>query len=155
LKSSADGSLEELLKCLREHRKNLEDELGGLYLSYALTNRYVLHPARLKEIARDDVDQYLSFLDSSNEQEAIESGKTRASEGLSLNVFIKMGSLLRLHTLRQIDQQNQPILESTISLIDTFMSARILGYFEQFEVQLLDDQEKMRIALARAEQIER
>jgi hypothetical protein len=40
----------------------------------------------------------------------------------------------------------------TISLIDAFANARTAGFIEQLEILLLEDQEKMRIAVEKAEQ---
>lgn len=150
--SSTDETREKLLRHVRKHRGEIEDGVCRLYLSSALTNRYVLHPRKLKEIAKDDIDRFMDFLDSADEQKAADCGRERARAGLSHKVFVDMCTILRIHALRSADQQNYPALEMTISLIDTFASARIAGYIEQFEIQLLDDQEKMRIALARAEQ---
>jgi hypothetical protein len=151
LNASTDGTKEELLRYVREHRGEIEEEVYELYLSSAFTNRYVLHPRKLKEIAKDDIDQFIGFLDSLDEQKAVNCGNQRARAGLSHKAFVNMGTILRIHALRSADQQNCSALETAITLVDTYVHACIAGYIEQLEIQLLDDQEKMRIALARAE----
>jgi hypothetical protein len=151
LKPLKDDSSGTILRGIRDNKTEIEDELGEVYLSAALENRYVLHPRRLREIAKDDIEQFLEFLHSENEQKAKQMGRDRARVGLGHNAFVKMGTILRLQGLIHADPKDFAALKEAITLIDSFLNCCVAGYVEQLEQQLLEDQEKLRIALDRVQ----
>ena len=140
------------LDFIQQHQMTMREEIANIYRLHVLENRYVLHPRKLDEIAIDDIKQFIGFLNSEDEELALDHGRSRAKIGLSHRALLKMGTYLRSFCSRYTGNQIDEEINTLFIAMDTFLNGSISGYIENMEIILLDDQEKIKRALIKAQQ---
>jgi two-component system cell cycle sensor histidine kinase/response regulator CckA len=139
-----------LLKVVAAHAGELETELSQLYRKSAFDNRYTLHPRRLKELGPETIELFRRFLDSNDSRSVRLEGQKRALEGLHQRPLLETGAVLRRFLVQSLPSADRQLLPSLIQTIDVFMTSLIDGYVDTREVQILGDQQQLRVALSTA-----
>ena len=137
---------------VQENQMTIEEEIINIYRLHVLENRYVLHPRKLEEIAKDDIKQLIGFLNSENEEIAFDHGRSRAKIVLSHNALLKMGTYMRSFCFQYTGNQRAEEASILLNAIDKFLTISTSGYIENLETLLLEDQGKIKRALAKAQQ---
>jgi len=125
------GWYEELLSRLQE---TLE--------ATAFSNRFLLSPRRLPQIAKAETDAFLDFLKTGDADRIRAQGVKRAEEGLGERAMLRLGT-----TLRQFCRDYQA--GEALRAADVYADALLEGFMEGREAIVLREQEQIRRALQR------
>jgi signal transduction histidine kinase/CheY-like chemotaxis protein len=139
----------ERLKILKEIDQQLtgwyEELLGRLQEALeatAFSNRFLLPPRRLPQIAKAETDAFLYFLKTGDADRVREQGVKRAEEGLGEQAMLRLGT-----TLRQFCRDYQ--VGEALRAADVYADALLEGFMEGREAIVLREQEQIRRALQR------
>jgi signal transduction histidine kinase/CheY-like chemotaxis protein len=139
----------ERLKILEEIDQQLtgwyEELLGRLQEALeatAFSNRFLLPPRRLPQIAKAETDAFLDFLKTGDADRIREQGVKRAEEGLGERAILRLGT-----TLRQFCRDYQA--GEALRASDVYADALLEGFMEGREAIVLREQEQIRRALQR------
>jgi hypothetical protein len=113
----------------------------------ALSNRLLIAPRRLEEIAQEEVETFLHFLDTGDEEEARQRGARRASEGLGERSALAMTEALRRACwMANLDRE---VLRVALEASGRYVNAFLEGYMSGREEEILKEQERTRHAFQR------
>jgi hypothetical protein len=112
-----------------------------------MSNRLLISPHRLGEIAQEEVEALLHFLEIGDEEETRQRGARRASEGLGQRSALAMTEALRRACwMADLDREAlRVILEASGRHVNAFLE----GYMSRREKEILREQERTRHAFQR------
>jgi len=125
------GWYEELLGRLREALE-----------ATAFSNRFLLPPHRLPQIAKAETDAFLDFLKTGDANRIRKQGVKRAEEGLGEQTILRLGT-----TFRQFCRDY--LADEALRAADVYADALLDGFMEGREAIVLREQEQIRRALQR------
>ena len=147
---SAQAERIKLADLIRAKFETLSRDISELYGQHIFDNRYILHPRRLEELGGEELDQFLSFLSSGEENDARSLGRKRSAEGLSHRSITALFGLLERFFILLLSKEDQRLLRFSAQCMDAFRSAYMDGYIQEREQEILKDQEQLRVALSTA-----
>ncbi|HID62552.1 MAG TPA: hypothetical protein EYP49_07400 [Anaerolineae bacterium] len=132
---------------LTSRKTAIASELHQALRTTALSNRLLIAPRRLEEIAQEEVEAFLHFLETADEEEARQRGARRASEGLGEHPILAMTEALR----QSCWMMNLEMEELRIALEATgrYITAFLAGYMSGREKEIMKEQERTRHAFRR------
>ncbi len=139
-----------LAALIRTRYQTLSREISEIYARHIFENLYVLHPRRLEELGGEELDRFLLFLFSGEEQEVRSLGGKRAAEGLSHRSVVALFGLLEKFFIMQLSKEDQRLLPFAGQCLEAFRSAYLDGYIQASEQEILKNQEQLRVALSTA-----
>jgi PAS domain S-box-containing protein len=125
------GCYDELLGRLREALE-----------ATAFSNRFLLPPRRLPQIAKAEADAFGDFLKTGDIDKIREQGAKRTEEGLGEQAMLRLGT-----TLRQFCRDY--LADEALQAADVYADALLDGFMEGREAVVLREQEQIRGALQR------
>jgi len=129
------------------NRADLVDRYFGVLRETLFSNRAEVRPNMLKQIAADEADTLLNFLEQSGFSGA-ERGEQLYRTGLNTGAILKLSQVSRQFLLNHLENyQIAPILE----LVDTYQMAIIEGFVQSINKTNLIELERIRNALQRSE----
>jgi len=123
-------------------RDELIDRLREVMEATAFSNRFLLSPRRLPQIAQAEADAFLDFLKTGDADRIREQGVKRAEEGLGERAMLRLGT-----TLRQFCRDK--LADEALRAADVYTNALLEGFMEGREAIVLREQEQIRVALQR------
>ena len=130
----------------RERRAARRDELtswlGEALEATVFSNRFLLPPRRLPQIAKAEADAFLDFLKTGDANKIRVQGAKRAEEGLGEQAMLRLGT-----TLRQFCRDY--LADEALRAADVYADALLDGFMEGREALVLGEQEEIRAALQR------
>jgi len=112
-----------------------------------MSNRLLISPSRLEEIAQEEVEAFLHFLETGDEEEARQRGVRRASEGLGERSSLTMTEALRgACWMANLDGE---VLRVALGASGRYVNAFLEGYMGGREEEILKEQERTRHAFQR------
>ena len=146
--SKREGILNQLAGKLAAQKTTIVSELRQALRATDLSNRLLISPGRLEEIAQGQVEAFLSFLETGDEEEIRQRGACRASEGLG-----ERSALAMTEALRQACWTSNPGKEALGVALETsgrYVNAFLEGYMSGRQEEILREQERTRSAFQRA-----
>jgi hypothetical protein len=111
------------------------------------SNRMLIAPRRIREVANEEIDSLLSFLLSGNRKAAAERGTRLAAEGLGQRSIINMTSTLRLAGWEIARHQHNTM--EMVTAVDAYTTALLDGYMAAYEEDLRREQQRTHDAYVR------
>jgi two-component system cell cycle sensor histidine kinase/response regulator CckA len=113
-------------------------------------NRYNLHPRRLDDLAREEAESFITFLETPDNLRAAAHGMKLAEEGMGEKTVLTLLGLF--HDLCASLVPGDPGRTSAAmrQSVNLYMSALVQGFMEFHHTQTLNDQEQLRRALSTA-----
>lgn len=113
----------------------------------ALSNRLLIAPRRLEEIAQEEVEALLHFLETGDAEETRQRGARRALEGLGERSALAMTEALRRACwMANLDRE---MLRVALEFSGRYVNAFLEGYMSGREEDILKVQERTRHAFQR------
>jgi hypothetical protein len=146
--SKREGILNQLAGKLAAQKTTIVSELRQALRATDLSNRLLISPGRLEEIAQGQVEAFLSFLETGDEEEIRQRGACRASEGLGERSVLAMTEALRraCWTSDSAKEALGVALEASGRYVNAFLE----GYMSGRQAEILREQERTRSAFQRA-----
>jgi hypothetical protein len=146
--SKQEGILNQLAGQLAAQKTTIVSELRQALRATGLSNRLLISPNRLGEIAREEVEGFLRFLETGDEEETRQRGARRASEGLGERSVLAMTEALRraCWTSNRAKEALDVALEASGRYVNAFLE----GYMSGRQEEILREQERTRSAFQRA-----
>lgn len=116
---------------------------------FMFENRYTIHPRRIQELSRNELDGFVNFLKEQEITPVVERGKRRAEEGLGLPSVLALGHNFRQFFLDEKHHWDKQV-GAVIGLIDEYMTAYLSGFIAAREDYILKEQAKLRTAYEKA-----
>lgn len=123
-------------------RDELVSQLQEALEATAFSNRFLLPPRRLPQIATSETDAFLAFLETGDVDSVRKQGERRAKEGLGEQAVLRLGTVLRQFC-------REHLTDKTLQVADVYTNALLQGFMEGREILVLEEQEQMRRALQR------
>jgi len=127
---------------LAVRRDALISQLREVLEATAFSNRFLLIPRRLPQIAKAEADAFLDFLETGDADRIREQGAKRAEEGLGEQAMLRLGT-----TLRQFCRDY--LADEALRAADVYTDALLEGFVKGREAIVLREQEQIRRALQR------
>jgi hypothetical protein len=146
--SKQEEVLNQLAGQLSAQKTTIISELRQALRATGLSNRLLISPGRLEEIAREQVEGFLHFLETGDEEETRQRGARRASEGLGERSVLAM-----TEALRRACWTSSPGKETLGVALETsgcYVNAFLEGYMSGRQEEILKEQERTRSAFQRA-----
>jgi hypothetical protein len=146
--SKQEGIPNQLAGQLAARKTAIVSELRQALRATGLSNRLLTSPGHLEEIAREEVEAFLSFLETGDEEETRQRGVRRASEGLGERSVLAM-----TEALRRACWTSNPGKEALGVALETsgcYVNAFLEGYMSGRQEEILREQERTRSAFQRA-----
>jgi hypothetical protein len=139
----------QLISKLAQQVEICRADLVGSYLGVLretlFSNRAEVRPSMLKQIAADEAEMFLAFLNQPAFS-AAEHGSQLYRTGLSERVILRLGHVTRLFFLANLESnQITPMLET----VDAYQEAVIHGFVQELEKYYLSEVERTRNTLQR------
>jgi two-component system cell cycle sensor histidine kinase/response regulator CckA len=135
---------------LRGGRDKLIRLFSESLLANAFNNRFTLHPRRFAEMAVEEADAFLGFLDSRDSSQVFGRGLSLARQGMGEKSLLSLMSSLRIFCREELAERNREIIDAVRDAIEIYSSSLLLGFIDARESQVLTDQEELRRALSTA-----
>jgi len=142
VESENRASLVEARERLAIRRDELISRLREALEATAFSNRFLLPPRRLPQIAKAEADAFLDFLRTGDADRIREQGVKRAEEGLGEQAMLRLGT-----TLGQFCRDD--LADEALRAGDVYADALLEGFMEGREAIVLREQEQIRGALQR------
>jgi hypothetical protein len=108
----------------------------------ALSNRLLIAPRRLEEIAQEETEALLHFLETGEEEGTRQRGARRASEGLGERSALAMTEALRRACwMSNLDRE---ALHLALEASGRYVNAFLEGYMSGRQEEILKEQERTR-----------
>jgi hypothetical protein len=133
--SDEKGILNQVAGQLTSRKAALASELHQALRARDMSNRMLISPSRLEEIAQEEVEPFLHFLETGDEEETRQRGARRASEGLG-----------ERSALANLDRE---ALRVAFEASGRYVNAFLEGYMSGREEEILKEQERTRHAFQR------
>jgi len=132
---------------LTSRKAALASDLHQALRATDMSNRLLISPRRLEEIAQEEVEAFLHFLETGDEKETCQRGVRRASEGLGERSALAMTEALRRACwMANLDREALGVaLEASGRYVNAFLE----GYMSGREEEILKEQERTRHAFQR------
>lgn len=140
--------LSQLARQLTPQKTVIVSELHRALQVMELSNCLLISPRRLEEMAQEEAEALLQFLETGAVEETRARGARRASEGLG-----SLSALAMTETTRQvcwIANPSRETLRVALEACGRYVSAFLEGYMSGREEEILTEQERMRQAFQRA-----
>jgi hypothetical protein len=134
---------------MRTHQAALVDALHSALRESAFDNHFSLHPRRLEQIGARQAGLFVDFMDSAERSAVFEEGRELAREGLGEKTVLRVASLL-LHFCMKQFASAPDLLAETVDKADGYSSALLEGFMKGREDHILQEQEKLHLAYAKA-----
>jgi hypothetical protein len=132
---------------LTSQKTAITSELYQALRAMDMSNRLLISPRRLEEIAQEEVETFLHFLETGDEEEARQRGARRASEGLGERSSLAMTEALRgACWMANLDRE---ALRVALEASGRYANAFLEGYLSGREHEILKEQERVRHAFQR------
>ncbi|MBC7225970.1 MAG: GAF domain-containing protein [Thermoflexales bacterium] len=132
---------------LAAQREELVARLWESLQATLFTNRVTIRPAHLRQIAQEEAEAFLAFLEDGDLAPVRERGARRLRDGLSERAVLDLATTLRLFCAAHLTSD---LLLEGLRATDTYTAAFMEGYLGAREALVLEEQEKIRTALERA-----
>ena len=146
LPSSSEGKeiLDQVAGQLISRKAAIVSDLHQALQATDMSNRLVISPHRLEEIAQEEAETFLHFLETGNEEETRQRGARRASEGLGERSALAMTEALRgTCWIANLDRE---ALRVALEASGRYVNAFLEGYMSGREEEILKEQERVRHA---------
>jgi hypothetical protein len=139
--------LNQIVGQLISRKTAVASELHQALRATDMSNRLLISPHRLEEIAQEEVEAFLNFLETGEEEETRQWGARRASEGLGERSALAMTEALRRACwMANPDREALRVaLEAGGHYVNTFLEGYMSGRIEE----ILKQQEHTRHAFQR------
>ncbi|MDH4135530.1 MAG: GAF domain-containing protein [Anaerolineae bacterium] len=127
---------------LTSWHEELSGRLQEILQATAFSNRFLLPPHRLPQIAKAEADAFLDFLETGDADRIREQGVKRAEEGLGEQAILRLGT-----TLGQFCRDH--LADEALRAADVYADALLGGFMRGREAIVLREQEQIRRALQR------
>lgn len=144
------NEIKKIVQSIQEKNCEIGKLLNKSFKFLAFENRYTLHPRRLGELGKEEVEHFINFLQTFDEIAVFKHGSLRALEGLGQNSLLKIGTILKDFIIQQFTGQDFNFLKTALHALDLYMSSYINGFVQSLEKKILKDQEQLRLALSTA-----
>ncbi|TEU14004.1 MAG: hypothetical protein E3J21_17125 [Anaerolineales bacterium] len=125
----------------------IASELHQALRATDMSNRLLISPRRLEEMAQEEVETFLHFLETGDEEETRQRGVRRASEGLGERSALAMTEALRRACwMANLDRE---ALRVALEASGCYVNAFLEGYMSGREEDILKEQERTRHAFQR------
>jgi hypothetical protein len=139
--------LNQVAEQLASQKAAIVSELHQALRATDMSNRLLISPRRLKEIAQEEVETFLYFLATGDEEGARQRGARRASEGLGERSALAMTEALRRACwMANLDRE---ALRVALEASGRYVNAFLEGYMSGREEEILKEQERTRHAFQR------
>ncbi len=115
--------------------------------SNAFSNRMLIAPRRLGQMAGEEVANFRSFLQTQDTKQVVEQGRSLALQGLGQPSILNMVTALRRTCLTGANETISPLFE----LAEQYTSALLEGYMQGREEEIFQEQERTRKAYFRTQ----
>jgi len=132
---------------LASRKAAIVSELHQALRATDMSNRLLISPRRLEEIAQEEVEAFLHFLEAGNEKETRQRGARRASEGLGERSALAMTEALRWACW--MANLGREALRVALEASGRYVNAFLEGYMSGREGEILKEQERTRHAFQR------
>jgi predicted DNA-binding ribbon-helix-helix protein len=112
------------------------------------TNRMLVAPRRINQIAREEVTSFMRYLAVENADQIRSRGIQLAEEGLGQRAVVNMASALRLACLNSTNQTDE--LFRIADLVEAYTRALLDGYCAGYEEALRREQQRTHEAYVRS-----
>ena len=151
--SKREGILNQLAGQLAAQKTTIVSELRQALRATGLSNRLLISPGRLAEIAQEQVEAFLGFLETGDEEEIRQRGACRASEGLGEGSVLAMTEALRRACWTSNpgkEALDREALDVALEASGRYVNAFLEGYMSGRQEEILREQERTRSAFQRA-----
>ena len=139
--------LNQVAEQLASQKAAIASELHQALRATDMTNRLLISPRGLEEIAQEEVEAFLHFLETGDEKETRQRGVRRAWEGLGERSALAMTEALRRACwMANLDQE---ALRVALEASGRYVNAFLEGYMSGREEEILKEQERTRHAFQR------
>jgi PAS domain S-box-containing protein len=139
-----------ILEILEKSRDELVDRVRKSLLQNVFENRFTLHPRRIQELSHQEIERLTNFLNTLRIEQAIERGKMLNNEGIGKGSLQLIGRVLRQFIFERMKDRPNTYLLTANKILDLYSDQCFFGYMEEWEQQILRDQEQLRRALSTA-----
>jgi len=147
LASEEKEMLDRVAGQLISRKAAIVSELHQALRATDMSNRMLISPRRLEEIAQEEVETFLHFLETADEEETRQRGARRASEGLGERSALAMTEALRRACwMADLDRE---ALRVAFEASGRYVNAFLEGYMSGREEGILKEQERTRHAFQR------
>lgn len=113
-------------------------------------NRFTLHPHRLESLAAEEGESYLAYLERPEEERAEAHGRSLALAGVGDRTLAELPTELGRFCEETLSDMALTRVDAAVETTRSYCSSLILGYLKEREEQILQEQEELRQALAKA-----
>ena len=139
--------LDQVAEQLVSQEATIASKLYQALRAMDMSNRLLISPRRLEEIAQEEVEAFLHVLETGDEEETRQRGARRASEGLGERSALAMTEALRgACWMANLDQE---ALRVALEASGRYVNAFLEGYMSGREKEILKEQERVRHAFQR------
>jgi len=139
--------LSQIAEQLTSWKTAIASDLHQALRATDMSNRLLISPSRLEEIAQEEVEAFLHFPETGDEEEARQRGARRASEGLGERSALAMTEALRRACwMADLDRE---ALRVALEASGRYVNAFLEGYISGREEEILKEQERTRHAFQR------
>jgi hypothetical protein len=141
------GILNQVAEQLAPRKAVIASELHQVLRATDMSNRLLISPRRLEEIAQEEAEAFLRFLQTGDEEEMRQRGARQASEGLGERSALAMTEALRRACwMADLDRES---LRVALEASGRYVNAFLEGYMSGREEDILKEQERTRHAFQR------
>ena len=139
--------LDQVAGQLTSRKSAIASELHQALQATDMSNRLLISPSRLEEMAQEELKAFLHFLETGDEEETRQRGARRASEGLGGRSALAMTEALRRACwMANLDGE---ALRVALEASGRYANAFLEGYMSGREEEILKEQERTRHAFQR------
>jgi PAS domain S-box-containing protein len=139
-----------ILKILDDLRDELVDRIESDLLQNVFQNRFNLHPRLIRELSVQVVEHFKDFLRTFNVAQAREWGKELNNKGLGKTSLQLIGRAIRQFIFERLEVEASTYMLTANKILNVYSDQCFLGFMEEWEQQILEDQEQLRRALSTA-----
>ncbi len=132
---------------LTPRKAAIASELHQTLRAMSMSNRMLISPRRLEEMAQEEVEAFLHFLETGDEEGIRRRGGRRASEGLGGRSALAMTEALRRACWTA--NLEKETLHVALEASGRYANAFLEGYMSAREEEILREQERTRHAFQR------
>ncbi|MCB8980064.1 MAG: hypothetical protein H6657_21850 [Ardenticatenaceae bacterium] len=147
----ADSNLKARLAQLVDvDRTQLAQSYQRVLQEALFSRRTTIRPNMVKQIASDEIDLFISFLQTS--QEAVARGAALQQIGLNEQPVLRMSQVTRQFFAARLRNEE---IASALEIIDAYQEQLMLGFIQSLEKEVFRVQERTRQAYERVSERER
>ncbi len=135
---------ETTLNQIMARRADLETAYHQVLRETLFTNRTQIRPAKLKQVATEEVAILLDFLQNAHYDTGFKRGESLYQLGLSYESMLRLGQATREFCLAEFPPE---ISKLALKATDNYYQAMVLGFSRTHEKVILEEQERIRAAM--------